>query len=146
MEEETLRIWLEEEGGREREYELVGTFGVDEKDYMALSPMDGEPDEVVLIGFHAGEQDEILFDPIERDEEYEHISQVFLELFNETGSQEEYDLFEKYENERELLEEEDDYCYEDREGRLFMFDEDGRQVFLDENGEPIIEESEEIER
>ena len=34
-------------------------------------------------------------------------------------------------------EEEDDYCYEDEQGNLFIYGPDGKVIYLNEYGEPI---------
>lgn len=99
---ESLRLWLEDENGEEWEYELFGTFGLDGKDYMALLPVseEEEPDrEVLLYGFHAGPEDEIILDPIEDGEELERAAQAFEDIFN--GGLEGYDEVALYEESEE---------------------------------------------
>lgn len=124
--ERSLRIWLEDVHGVEVEYEVIGSFALEEKMYMVLFRVGNtNTSEVDLIGFHAGEDDEIIFDPIEDEELYKKVSEAFFETFNEKQPPLE---------EAEL--EEDDYCYEDDDGNLFIFDENGEKIFLDENGEP----------
>lgn len=142
--DESLRIWLEYPDGSEHEFEIIGSFAVEEKEYMALLPADAENQDVYLIGFHPGPNDEILFDPIEDDREYDSVSEVFTELFNSEPAQE-YDLTPMYEQEDALLDavmEEEEYCYEDAEGNLFVYGPLGEIIYLDENGDYIIEESE----
>ncbi len=83
MGEESIRMWLEEADGREREYEAVGTFALEERDYMALRPVeDGEDGQVILVGFHGDEEDRLILDPIEDEDEYELAAEVFEALFN----------------------------------------------------------------
>lgn len=135
--EESLRFWLEDEAGREREYEVVGTFTVEEKDYIAMIPMEPEdPEEagkVVLMGFHPGEQDQVILDIIEDDEEYEQAAEIFENLFNDMAEIEAY----PEEEEEPEWEDEEDYCYQDAQGNLFIYDERGEKVYLDENGDPV---------
>lgn len=170
--EESLRIWLEDEAGQDHEYELIGVFGFEEKDYMVLQEVHGEErsEEVFLVGFHGGPEDEIIFDPIEDDEEYRRVSKVYDDIFR--GGMESYDLYmqdseEQTEEAERMLQEmfpdgipeellirdsleqdsqdepdwddEDEWCYEDADGNLFIYGEDGRVIYLDENGEPIPE-------
>lgn len=140
MEEYSVRLWLENSEGEEKEYELVGTFQVEEKFYMALLPVEEETEGVVLTRFREGENDSVLFEPIEDDEEYQLAADVYEQLFNGEFNWEE--------EEEPLLD--DDYCYEDREGRLFIFGGDGERIYLDQWGEPITEstvkeETEEVE-
>lgn len=143
MDEESLRVWLEMEDGEEREFEVVGTFYLDDQDYMALLSLEeGEEGEVYLIGFHGGENDEVIFDPITDDELYQEVSETFEDLFLNTDktSFEENDVTDDYRTEMEEVDElmeDEEYCYQDEQGNLFIFDEQGRIVYLDEFGEPI---------
>ncbi len=149
MDQDALVVVLETEDGKEQEFEVYGTFGVEEQDYMALIPAgEGSDREVFLVGFHAGENDEIVFDPIPDDETYSQVSQVFDSLFNGDGTgEQQYDMTETYQTEMdqvdrlmEDLEEQEEYCYQDDEGRLYLYDEQGNIVYLDEYGEPILGE------
>ena len=45
--EESLRLILEDETGEEQEYELIGTFAFEDRDYMGLLPVE-KPEEGVL--------------------------------------------------------------------------------------------------
>lgn len=143
MGEESLRIWLETEEGEEREFEVVGTFVLDDQDYMALLSLEeGEEGEVYLIGFHAGEDDEVIFDPITDDETYQKVSETFEALFKSADEAplEEYDMTDVYGMEMEEVDrliEEEEYCYQDEQGNLFIYDEHGNIVYLDEFGEPV---------
>lgn len=143
MADRSVRLWLETEDGTEKEYEIVGTFSVDGQDYMALLPAGGGAQaEVMLIGFHAGERDEIIFDPIADDAKYLELVGVFEDIFNQDAA-EEYRLDEMYGLEREQLAEDQDteeYCYQDNEGRLFLYDQDGVRIYLNEFGEPYVDE------
>lgn len=135
MEESSVRLWLEDQEGVEKEYELAGTFQVGEKFYMALLPIGEEADGAVLTCFCEGEDDSVLLEPIEDEEEYRQIAYVFEQLFNgEPAGEEEEEL---------PLEEDDDYCYEDKEGRLFIFGKKGERIYLNQWGEPITEEENE---
>ncbi len=81
-ENESLRFILEDEAGEEQEYEVIGTFTLGERDYIALLPVEDGEDGVKLLGFHAGEDDELLLDPIEDEEEYDEAAKAFEDIFN----------------------------------------------------------------
>lgn len=81
-EDETLCFVLEDEEGNEKEYEVVGTFEAEGKSYIALIPMDDPAEEVRLLSFYAGENDEVMLEPIEDDSEYERAAALFEDLFN----------------------------------------------------------------
>ncbi len=135
--DESIRIWFELEDGREVEFEVVGTFDLEEGSYVAFHPMDEEDEgEVILMRLDEAEDGEVIFLPIEDDEEYAMAGQVFESLFN--GEAEIEPLPEDF-GEEEYDDSEEEYCYEDQDGRLFLYGEDGRIVYLDENGEPIEE-------
>ncbi len=143
MEEEVIRITLEGPGGEELTYDMVGTFTAENgKDYMALQPADSGDSEVYLTGFHAGPNDEVVLDDITDEEEYREVSDTFLQLFNEPLA-EEYDLGAMYEAEEALLEADgpDDYCYEDAEGRLFVYGPNDVRIYLDANGDYILDKA-----
>lgn len=142
MEEESIRIWLEGQDGQEREFEVIGTFATEEGQYIALRPMDLPENEVVLASYRPGEHGELFIDDIEDDEEYEIAGQVFEALFNGEAEIEDEEDEEEPPLQWELPaeEDEDEYCYEDREGRLFLFGEGGEKIFLDEWGNPLEEE------
>ena len=76
-EDETLCFVLEDEEGNEKEYEVVGTFEAEGKSYIALIPMDDPAGEVRLLSFYAGENDEVMLEPIEDDSEYERAAALF---------------------------------------------------------------------
>ena len=82
-ENESLRFILEDEAGEEQEYEVIGTFTLGERDYIALLPVEDGEDGVKLLGFHAGEDDELLLDPIEDEEEYDEAAKAFEEDMEE---------------------------------------------------------------
>ena len=100
-EEESLRFILEDEAGEEHEYEVIGTFTLDDRDYIALLPTEDPEEGVKLLGFHAGEQDELLLDSIEDDEEYRRAAEAFEDIFNGNIPA---DLFEEVPPEDEDLE------------------------------------------
>ena len=50
--EESLRLILEDETGEEQEYELIGTFAFEDRDYMGLLPVEKPEEGVLILGFH----------------------------------------------------------------------------------------------
>ncbi|MBQ8372146.1 MAG: DUF1292 domain-containing protein [Clostridia bacterium] len=73
----------DEESGEEHEFELFARATINDKDYYALVPTDGKDDEyVILRGRKEGE--EIFFESIDDDEEFEVVEDYFNDLlFNE---------------------------------------------------------------
>ena len=60
------RIVLLDETGKEQEFELIATFGLEESDYAVLFPLDDiSEDYLILRMFLAGIDDEELNDAIE---------------------------------------------------------------------------------
>lgn len=76
--EETAKMWLTLDDGKEIECDVIGVFEVEEKEYIALLPV-GEEDAFIYT-FEESAEGPIL-DQIESDEEYEKVSKAFLELF-----------------------------------------------------------------
>lgn len=81
--DEAIVFWLENEDGVEEEYEVVAMFLVEDQPFMALHRV-SNPDasEVDLIGFHPGPDDEFIFDPIEDEETYLRVAEIFDLEFN----------------------------------------------------------------
>lgn len=156
MEEESTRLWLGTPDGEEKEYELYGVFAIEEKEYMALRPIeDAGDDQIVLIGYHEGPGDEVILAPIEDEEEYEEAGRTFEFLFNgeaqvlteypegwndpeDFKEQPAWKETEDLRRQEESLDDEE-YCYEDAQGRLFLYGSQGEKIFLDEWGNPIEE-------
>lgn len=81
---DSLQIFLEDENGQERGFEVVGTFSI-QQEYMALYPLDeNESGEVMLVRFEQGPDDSIKFKDIMEQEEYDRAVEAFEELFNQT--------------------------------------------------------------
>jgi Protein of unknown function (DUF1292). len=93
-------IYLTLDDGSEIECHVLGTFEVDDIEYIALVPVDGE-EEVYLYRYEEDENGIDLIN-IEDDEEFDIASEAFYELFGDEDYDEEYD--EGYEDEYE-----DDY-------------------------------------
>ena len=81
---------LVDEEGNEKLFELIDVLEEDEKVYFALIPhienpeelLDGEV-ELVVLSVVAGEDGTDILEPIESDEEYERIAQLFLDRLDE---------------------------------------------------------------
>ena len=81
-EDEELVITLEFEDGTEVEAEIMGTFDLDGKEYIALLPDDGT-DDVYLYGYKEVGDDEFELIDIEDDEEFERVAAEFDKLCEE---------------------------------------------------------------
>lgn len=84
VKEDEPTVILSLEDGRELECAVLTIFEVEEKEYMALFPLDGEDDaDILLYGYkEVGEEGlELIY--IEDDEEYERVSDVFDMLLDE---------------------------------------------------------------
>ncbi|HPX00276.1 MAG TPA: DUF1292 domain-containing protein [Sedimentibacter sp.] len=101
-EEEVMTITLED--GTEVDCAIIAIFPVEEKDYIALLPLDGheEEGEVFLYEFKdQGDGIELL--SIESDKEYELVTNAFDEILEEA------DLEELFDEDEEEYEDEEDY-------------------------------------
>lgn len=81
-EEEIMTITLED--GTEMECAIIAIFPVEDKDYIALLPLENQEDgEVFLYGFHEFEDGTFELLSIESDEEYEAVTNAFDEILDE---------------------------------------------------------------
>ncbi len=99
---ETMTLTLED--GTEVECAIIGIFPVEEKEYIALIPvdeMDSEDAEIFLYGFEELEDGEIELIAIESDEEYEAVTKVFDELMEEEYDDEDDEDDEEEEDDEE---------------------------------------------
>lgn len=85
-EEEVITLNLELDNGESVECEVVGTFEVDEKEYIALLP---ENDDRVLLYIYQEEGDDLILENIEDEEEFERVSDTFWEIFGDEEDDEE---------------------------------------------------------
>lgn len=87
---------LVDEDGNEKLFELIDTMEENETVYFALIPhienpeelLNGEVELVVLVASTDDEGNDIL-EPIESDEEYERIAQIFIDRLDEDADDEE---------------------------------------------------------
>ncbi len=82
-------IYLTLEDDSELECEVLGIFSVEEKEYIALLPIDEE--EVLLYAYTELEGEEFDLGPIEDEEEFELVSEAFYALYGDDDEDEEYD-------------------------------------------------------
>ena len=88
---------LTDEEGTESEFELIGELNVDDNDYLALIPMDGDEDEYVILKVTVDENGEELLVTIDDDDEFDRVADAFEDQFMD-----ECDLDERYvENEED---------------------------------------------
>jgi len=80
---ETLTLTLDD--NTELECGIIGVFEVDEKEYIALLPVE---DETVLIYSYKEVGEEIELDTIEDDDLFEKVSNAFYEIFDEEAEEE----------------------------------------------------------
>lgn len=85
-EDEVITLNLELDSGETVECEVVGTFEVDEKEYIALLP---ENDDRVLIYIYQEEGDDLVLENIEDEDEFERVSDTFWEIFGDEEEDEE---------------------------------------------------------
>ncbi|MBO4453021.1 MAG: DUF1292 domain-containing protein [Clostridia bacterium] len=72
---------LTDEDGNESEFELIGTLNMDDCDYLALIPLDGEEDEYVILKVTTDEDGEELLVTIDDDDEFDRIADAFEDKF-----------------------------------------------------------------
>ena len=100
-EEEVMTITLED--GKEVECAIIAIFPVEEKDYIALLPLENQEDgEVYLYGFEEYEDGTFELLSIESDEEYESVTKAFDEILDDA------ELDELFDEDDEEFEEEDE--------------------------------------
>lgn len=89
-EEEIMTITLED--GTEVECAIIAIFPVEDKDYIALLPLENQEDgEVYLYGFEEYEDGTFELLSIESDEEYEGVTKAFDEILDEAELDELFD-------------------------------------------------------
>ena len=91
VKEDEPTVILTLEDGTELECAVLTIFEVEEKEYMALFPLDGEDDaDIFLYGYKEIGEDDLELIYIEDDEEYEKVSDVFDMLLDEAEYEENY--------------------------------------------------------
>lgn len=88
--EEIMTITLED--GTEVECAIIAIFPVQDKDYIALLPLENQEDgEVFLYGFDEHEDGSFELLSIESDDEYEEVTKAFDEILDEAELDELFD-------------------------------------------------------
>ena len=95
-EHETMTLTLDD--NTEVECNILGIFDVEEKDYIALLPLD---DDEFLIYQYKEDGEEIVLENIESDEEFEKVSEAFYSFFEEALEDYEYDEYDEDEDEED---------------------------------------------
>lgn len=97
-EEEVMTITLED--GTEMECAIIAIFPVEEKDYIALLPLENEEDgEVFLYGFQEFEDGSFELLSIDSDSEYDAVTKAFDEILDEAEMDELFDDEDDFEDE-----------------------------------------------
>lgn len=99
-EEEIMTITLED--GKEVDCAIIAIFPVEEKEYIALLPLENQEDgEVYLYGFEEYEDGSFELLSIESDEEYEQVTKAFDEILDDAELDELLDDEEDLEDDEE---------------------------------------------
>ncbi len=88
--EEIMTLTLED--GTEIECAVIALFPVEEKEYIALLPLENQEDgEIFLYGYEEDEEGAFELVSIESDEEYENVTKAFDEILDEAELDELFD-------------------------------------------------------
>ena len=71
------KIILTDDNNREVEFNIIDTFGVDDKDYAALEPID---EDFILILEMIKDKDSISFKAISNDREFDEIAKIYEDM------------------------------------------------------------------
>lgn len=77
------RIFLLDELGKEQEFIILATFGLDDEDYAALMPADDIESPTYILRMETDENGEMLFAGIDDDEELEDAIEAYEEMQKE---------------------------------------------------------------
>ena len=80
-------VILEDENGKEEEWGVLGVFGIEEQESIALFQPD--TDDVAVYRYKELENGEFDIDGIESDEEFNRVEEVFYALFTDEDEDEE---------------------------------------------------------
>ena len=72
---------LTDEEGNESEFELLGELTLDDNTYLALTPLDGEEDEYVVLKVVVDENGDELLVTIDDDDEFDRVADAFEDSF-----------------------------------------------------------------
>ncbi|MBS5988403.1 MAG: DUF1292 domain-containing protein [Anaerococcus hydrogenalis] len=71
------KIILTDDNNKEVEFNIIDTFGVDDKDYAALEPID---EDFILILEMIKDKDSISFKAISNDREFDEIAKIYEDM------------------------------------------------------------------
>lgn len=116
------KVFITLDDDTEVECKVLGIFKSDEKEYIALLPLDTMEEEVLLYAYsHDG--DEILIENIEDDDEYESVAETFYDIYDLDDDFE----FEEYDDDDDF--DDDDFDDDDDDD----FDDDDDDDFDDDD-------------
>lgn len=72
---------LTDEDGNESEFEYLGEITIDDNNYLALIPLDGEDDEYVILKVTTDENGEEMLVTIDDDDEFDRVADAFEDTF-----------------------------------------------------------------
>ena len=93
---------LTDEEGNESEFEYLGEITLDDNNYLALIPLDGEDDEYVILKDTTDENGDEMLVTIDDDDEFDRVADAFEDTFMD-----ECDLDEQYVEDEDEDEDED---------------------------------------
>ncbi len=85
--EEAEIITLEFDDGDSVECEVIGVFEIEEKEYIALLPLDGT-DDIYIYGYKEKDEEEFELIDITDEEEFNRVAEAFEKLAYEDGEDE----------------------------------------------------------
>lgn len=113
-EEEIITVTLED--GTEAECAIIAIFPVNDKDYIALLPLESQEDgEVYLYGYEEYEDGTFELLSIESDDEYEEVTKAFDEILDEAELDDLLDEDEDEDEDEDDENEDGDENYEDED-------------------------------
>ncbi|HAZ20617.1 MAG TPA: DUF1292 domain-containing protein [Clostridiales bacterium] len=69
-------VTLTDEDGIESDFEVIGSLELDDNEYLALVPVDGEEDEYIILKIVVENEEEVLV-TIDDDEEFDRVADAF---------------------------------------------------------------------
>ena len=73
---------VDEETSEEQNFEIIADGMIDGKTYYALVPADDEEsEEYIILRYREGENDDVIFETVDDDEEFEKVEDYFNDLF-----------------------------------------------------------------
>lgn len=135
-------LYFENQEGVETGFEVIGAFFFEEQDYVILFQVDNpDPSQVTVMPYHGDAEGKMVFDTMDDDARYDRACNECLRILEEEWSDVPQANGENHlvlgEDDTDVASDDDDFCYQDADGRLFILGEDKRRIYLNEYGEPI---------